>query len=114
MVRPPQQMDLKERAEVLMAIQSNLESRIRAVLPGSGMLEHADRLDTIAAEIAAKAKRIRETIAEDTRNLSALAEQLSDCQIEIAAVDVCRRRGIKSYVVVRRLVEQEKKRRKKS
>lgn len=114
MVRPPQQMDLKERAEVLAAIQSNLESRIRAVLPGSGMLEHAARLDAIAAEIAAKARRIRDSIAEDTRNLASLAEQLSDCQIEIAAVDVCRRRGIKSYVVVRRLVESEKKRRKKA
>lgn len=114
MVRPPQQMDLRERAEVLTAIQSNLESRIRAVLPGSGMLEHATRLEQIAAEIAAKAKRIRDTIAEDTRNLAVLAEQLSDTQIEIAAVDVCRRRGVKSYVVVRRLVEQEKKRRKKA
>lgn len=114
MTRPLQQMDLRERAEVLAAIQSNLESRIRAVLPGSGMLEHATRLEQIAAEISAKAKRIRDSIVDDTRNLAALAEQLSDTQIEIAAVDVCRRRGIKSYTVVRRLVGQEKKRRKKS
>lgn len=112
MAPPPPKVDLAERIEVLCAALHNVESRLLACIPDTGMQSRANELERIGREFIARAERMRQGIASDTASLATLLEEreMLRVEIELCRVAIQRRMTI-DYSVIRNAVQRVRRER---
>lgn len=112
MPTPPPKVDLSERIEVLSAALHNVEGRLLACVPDTGMQSRANELERIGREFILRAERMRQGIASDTASLASLLEEREMLLVEIT---LCRsalqRRMVIDYSVIRNAVTKIRKER---
>lgn len=110
MVKPTPKVNLSERIEVLSASLHNVESRLLACIPQTGMRARADELELIGREFIRRAERIRMGIESDTAALASLLEEREMLRVEIELCRVAQRRKLDvDYSVIRNAMAQIKK-----